>query len=121
MQRHRLALLALWSSLVVITGCGTFGKPAEPFRIVEGQIDNVVLSEVAYKKDFVSVTHVGFINGQGISLVGVHPGLSKEKQVKLKVKFYKVLHGTTYYELIDITAGMAPKIEHPKSSETLPK
>ena len=88
---------------------------------MEGQVDNVVLSDVAEKKDFLSVTHVGFSNGQGISLVGVHPGLSKEKQVKLKVKFYKVLHGTTYYELIDITTGMAPKTEHPKSSETLPK
>ena len=121
MQRYKLAILALWSSLVMVTGCGTFGKPVEQLRIVEGQVDNVVLSEVAEKKEFLSVTHVGFSNGQGISLVGVHPGLSKGKTVKLKIRFYKALRGTAYYELLDITAGIPLKAEQPTSSETSPK
>ena len=121
MQRYKLAIISLWSTVGIIMGCGAFGKPVEPFRIVEGQIDNVVLSEVADKKDFISVTHVGFVNGQGISLVGVHPGLSKGKPVKLKVKFYKALRGTTYYEVLGVGAGLASKAQPPTISETSPK
>jgi hypothetical protein len=117
-------IMRIWNSRIVlfvllfvgsfIVGCSTFGKPVEDLKIVEGQIDNVVLSEVANKKDFLSVTHVGFVNGQGISLVGTYPGLSKGKTVKLKLRFYKVIRGTPYYEQLDISTGGQPEQKQPQ-------
>ncbi len=62
MKRRKSGLLILCFIVGIIEGCSTFGKPLEDLKIVEGQIDNVVLSEVANKKDFLSVTHVGFAN-----------------------------------------------------------
>lgn len=114
MQRFKLMLIIFGLIGVIITGCSTFGKPVEDLKIVEGQIDNVVLSEVANKKDFLSVTHVGFANGQGISLVGTYPGLSKGKTVKLKLRFYKVIRGTPYYEQLDISTGANSEQKQPQ-------
>lgn len=105
MQRSKIYIFILLIIGTIIIGCSTFGKPVEDLKIIEGQIDNVILSEVADKKEFLSVTHIGFVNGQGISLVGTYPGLSKGKTVKLKLRFYKVIRGTPYYEQLDISTG----------------
>ena len=112
-RNSRIFLLLIMFIGSSIIGCSTFGKPVEDLKIIEGQIDNVVLSEVANKKDFLSVTHVGFVNGQGISLVGTYPGLSKGKTVKLKLRFYKVIRGTPYYEQLDISTGAKSEQREP--------
>lgn len=114
MEKRTFVLVVLSLIGGIIAGCGTFGKPVEEFRIIEGQVDNVVLSEVADKKDFLSVTHVGFANGQGISLIGAHPGLSKGKTVKLKVRFYKEIRGTLYYKQMEISTSTPSAPSEPK-------
>lgn len=121
MRRGSLMIAAVCFLGSILASCGTFGKPVENLRIVEGQIDNIIIAEVAEKKDFLSVTHLGFTNGQGISLVGVQPGFSKGKTVKLKLKFYMVLRGTPYYEVLEVITGASSATEQPASPETSPK
>ena len=114
-------MIALWIIGGIITGCAMLGKPVEVFRIVEGQIDNALLTEIADGKDFLSVTHVGFTNSQGISLVGVQPGLSKGKTIKLRLRFYKVIRGTSYYEVLQINTGILSEPELSTLPESRPK
>ncbi len=117
MGRYSFAVIALWIIGHMLTGCGTFGKPVEELRVVEGQIDNILYSEIADKRAFLSVTHVGFSDGYGISLVGVYPGLSKGKTVKLKLRFYKVIRGTSYYKVLAIYSGTPAELEELTPSE----
>ena len=102
-------LLGFFLTATFMVGCSTLGKPVEAFRTVEGQIDYVGFSKVPYKDDFLSVTHIGFTDGQGVSLGGVHPGLSKGKTVKLNLKFHKVLRGTPYYEKLEVPPAIPTK------------
>jgi len=96
-----ILLFGFFLTTTFLVGCATLGKPVETFRTIEGQIDYVGFARVPYKDDFLSVTHVGFSDGQGVSLGGIHPGLSKGKMVKLNLKFHKVLRGTPYYEKLE--------------------
>jgi hypothetical protein len=117
---RKAAMLALLVMGGILTGCGMFTKPVEVLRVVEGQIDNVLMTEIADGDGFVSVTHVGFTDGQGVSLVGIHPGLSKGKTVKLKLRFYKVIGGTPYFDVLQINAGIMPEEEFSTLSKQKP-
>jgi hypothetical protein len=104
-----------------MVGCSTLGKPVEAFRTVEGQIDYVGFSKVPYKDDFLSVTHIGFTDGQGVSLGGIHPGFSKGKTVKLDLKFYEVLRGTPYYEKLETPPAIPTKAVTTPEAVTSPE
>ena len=114
-------LLGFFLTATSLVGCSTLGKPVEAFRTVEGQIDYVGFSKVPYKDDFLSVTHIGFTDGQGVSLGGIHPGFSKGKTVKLDLKFYEVLRGTPYYEKLEPPPAIPTKAVTAPEAVTSPE
>ena len=122
MGRYRLTVIALWIVGEIITGCATIDKPVEELRIVEGQIDNIIYSEVPDRSDFLSIMHVGFSDGNGISLAGIYRGLSKGKTVKLRLRLYNVIRGTSYYKVLSIYSGTPLELESltPSEESTLP-
>lgn len=79
-------------------------------RTVEGQIDNVTRGEMPYQKKMLSYTSVGFVDGQGITLVGVQPGLTRGKRVRITAEFIGNINGTDTFTLqqIDAVAASAP-------------
>jgi hypothetical protein len=40
------------------------------------EIDNIIRTELPYDKEMLSITFIGFANGQGLSLIGLQRGLS---------------------------------------------
>ncbi len=79
-------------------------------RTVEGQIDNVTRGELPYEKKMLSYTSVGFVDGQSITLIGIQPGLTKGKRVRVRAEFIGNINGTDAFTLqqIDTVAARAP-------------
>lgn len=70
----------------------------------EGKIDNVIRGEIPYDKDILTVTAVGFENGQGITIIGMHPGMIMGKQVKIEAEFVGNMRGTDIFKATRIIA-----------------
>lgn len=68
-----------------------------------GEIDNIVHTELPYDKEMLSVTAVGFASGQSVALIGLHPGLSKGKRIKVQAEFFENIRGTDVFRAIQIT------------------
>ena len=79
-------------------------------RTVEGQIDNVTRGELPYEKKMLSFTSVGFLDGQSITLVGIQPGLTRGKRVRIRAEFIRNINGTDAFTLqqIEALAARAP-------------
>lgn len=80
-------------------------------RVLEGEVDNVMRSEIPYDKKILSLTSVGFANGQGITLVGIQPGVNKGKQVRVTAEFIGNINGTDVFTVKQINALKAPEVE----------
>ncbi len=80
-------------------------------RVLEGEVDNVMRSEIPYDKKILSLTSVGFANGQGITLVGIQPGVNKGKQVRVTAEFIGNINGTDVFTVKQISALKAPEAE----------
>ena len=68
-------------------------------------------SEIPYDKKILSLTSVGFANGQGITLVGIQPGVNKGKQVRVTAEFIGNINGTDVFTVKQISALKAPEVE----------
>jgi hypothetical protein len=87
-------------------GCGGAGLSAlqkGAKASFSGEIDNIVHTELPYEKEMLSVTAVGFTSGQSVALVGLHPGLSKGKRIKVQAEFFENIRGTDVFRVIQIT------------------
>ena len=93
--------------LVIALGCSGPGfshlKKGAPISM-SGEIDNIIRTELPYDKELLSVTSVGFTSGQGISLIGVQPGLNKGKRIKLQGEFFQNIRGTDVFKVTQIVA-----------------
>lgn len=108
-----LATLAAVAGLM-LSACGGPGfsqmeKGAQ--RVIEGEVDTVVRSEVPHDKKMLSLTSVGFANGQGITLVGIQPGVSKGKQMRVTAEFIDNINGTDVFAVKQISLVSAPEAE----------
>jgi hypothetical protein len=81
--------------------------------IVDGEVDNIVRTDVARQKKIYSLTAVGFTNGQGVTLVGIHPGLSRGKRVKVIAEFTENLNGTDVFRVVQIAPATVATAELP--------
>ena len=71
--------------------------------LLTGDIDAVERTEVVYDDDKkLSVTLVGISTGEGITLVGLQPGLAKGKKVKIDAIFFQNIQGTDIFKVISI-------------------
>jgi hypothetical protein len=70
---------------------------------MSGEIDNIIRTELPYQdKEMLSITSIGFANGQGISLVGLQPGLNKGKKVRIQAEFFENIRGTDVFKAVKI-------------------
>jgi len=106
-------LFALAGSLLLAACMGPNFSQLEKgsLRILEGEVDNVMRSEIPYDKKILSLTSVGFANGQGITLVGIQPGVNKGKQVRVTAEFIGNINGTDVFTVKQISALKAPEVE----------
>ncbi|MFZ5864069.1 MAG: hypothetical protein ACOYXR_14690 [Nitrospirota bacterium] len=108
----RMLRLAVWVLLVVVpVGCGGSGfthMKKGTKTTLSGEIDNIIHTEVPYDNEMLSITAVGFASGQGIALIGLHPGLTKGKQIKVQAEFFENIRGTDVFRAIQITTLAAP-------------
>lgn len=106
----RFALIPLVLLLLLSEGCGGPGfthlKKGAPVSM-SGEIDNLIRTELPYDKEMLSVTSVGFTTGQGISLIGLQPGLSKGKKVRIQAEFFENIRGTDVFKATQITTEPA--------------
>lgn len=101
---RRAASLVLSVLVLFSVGCGagfTHFKKGDPSS-VSGEIDNIIRTELPYKKEMLSVTSIGFASGQGLSLIGLQPGLSKGKHVKIQAEFFENIRGTDVFKAIQV-------------------
>lgn len=87
--------------------------------VMEGVVDNVVRSDIPNKKLIYSVTSVGFENGEGVNLVGIYPGISRGKHVKITAEFVENVNGTDLFKVRQIAAG-GVKPAHPVDTNVQP-
>jgi hypothetical protein len=92
---------------LIVTACGGSYSHYEAGAVVvmEGVVDNVVRQEIPQKKKIFSVTSVGFENGQGLNLVGIYPGISRGKRVKITAIFVENINGSDLFSVQQITAS----------------
>lgn len=105
-----LGKLAIVACAVALSACGgpNFSQLKKgALRVMEGEVDNVVRSEVPFDKKMLSLTSVGFANGQGITLVGIQPGVNKGKQVRVTAEFIGNVNGTDVFTVKQIVALQA--------------
>ena len=112
---------------LLLTACGGVNyshHEAGDLMVVEGLVDNVVRSEIPNKKRIFSVTSVGFENGQGANLVGLYPGISRGKRVKITAEFMENVNGTDLFKVKQIIAvsaqGTTPTVQLPSPERTSP-
>jgi hypothetical protein len=99
---------------LMLSACGGPGfsqmeKGAQ--RVIEGEVDTVVRSEIPYDKKMLSLTSVGFANGQGITLVGIQPGVSRGKQMRVTAEFIGNINGTDVFTVRQISVVNASEAE----------
>ena len=71
---------------------------------MSGEIDNIIRTELPYEdKEILSITSIGFASGQGISLIGLQPGLSKGKKVRVQGEFFGNIRGTDVFRAVQIS------------------
>ncbi|MBI3608506.1 MAG: hypothetical protein HY207_11120 [Nitrospirae bacterium] len=102
--RHVAAVLVV---LLLPLGCGGPGfthLKKGALMSMSGEIDNIIRTELPYDKEMLSVTSVGFTSGQGISLIGVQPGLNKGKRIKIQGEFFQNIRGTDVFKVTQISA-----------------
>ena len=64
----------------------------------------MIRSELPYEdKQILSVTSVGFASGQGISVIGIHPGLTKGKKIRIQAEYFDNIRGTDVFKLLQVT------------------
>ncbi len=108
-------------SIFFMVGCGTGRsafKPGSQYSL-NGEVDNVFHTDLLYKnkKKIITVTSVGFTNGQGISIKGLHPGISKGKKVKILAEFFKNIQNTDVFSALQIT--FLPEQKEPESKKAI--
>ncbi|MBI3358743.1 MAG: hypothetical protein HY201_01395 [Nitrospirae bacterium] len=107
--------------LLTFIGCGgSFSSLKKGAKtIVTGEIDAIERMEVFLdEKKKLSVTVVSFASGQGIALIGLQPGLSKGKRVKIDAEFFENLQGTDLFRAISTTTESPVSV--PKVEKTVP-
>ncbi len=102
---------------LLAAGCGGSLSQFKPGTRVsmQGEIDEILHRDVQDEKQLISVTSIGFRNGQGISLLGLQPGASKGKAVKISGEFWKNISGTDVFRLIQIAPLEEKKAEEKKA------
>jgi hypothetical protein len=112
----RLRLVVWLLVMVVPLGCGGAGlthmKKGTTVSM-SGEIDNIIHTELPYEKEMLSVTAVGFASGQGIALIGLHPGLTKGKHIKVQAEFFENIRGTDVFRAIQIATETTPETRSP--------
>lgn len=103
-MKHTAFVLVM---LMGLTACGGgsyshYEKGAQV--VVEGVVDNVVRSDIPYKKKLYSLTAVGFENGQGVTLVGIYPGISRGKRIRLSAEFVENINGTDLFKAVQVSS-----------------
>lgn len=113
-NKGRLSKLMIVACILALGACGgpNFSQLKKgALRVMEGEVDNVVRSEVPFDKKMLSLTSVGFANGQGITLVGIQPGVNKGKQVRVTAEFIGNVNGTDVFTVKQIVALKAQEAE----------
>jgi hypothetical protein len=104
----RMALLLLF---LVPLGCGgsSFTHLKKGSLVsMSGEIDNIIRTELPYEdKEILSITSIGFASGQGISLIGLQPGLSKGKKIRVQGEFFGNIRGTDVFKAVQISTEPA--------------
>lgn len=99
--------IALFFLLLTLIGCGGPGfthLKKGSLVSMTGEIDNIIRTELPYEdQEILSITSVGFSSGQGISLIGLQPGLSKGKKVRVQGEFFGNIRGTDVFKAVQIT------------------
>lgn len=90
----------------VAFGCG--GPSFSLFKkgtqtTLKGEIDTIERTEVTYDEKPLSVTMIGLASGEGVTLVGLQPGLGKGKIVKIEAVFFENIQGTDVFKVRKIT------------------
>ena len=106
-RTYRMALVFALSLLAGLTACG--GGSYSHYEkgtqlVIEGTVDNVVRSDIPHKKQIYTLTGVGFENGQGVTLVGIYPGINRGKKIKLSAEFVENINGTDLFKVVQITS-----------------
>ncbi len=107
----------VWLLLMVVPlGCGGSGlthlKKGTKVSM-SGEIDNIIHTEVPYDNEMLSVTALGFVSGQSIALIGLHPGLTKGKHVKVQAEFFENIRGTDVFRATQIATETTPETRSP--------
>lgn len=105
--------LVVWLLVMVVPlGCGGAGlthlKKGTKVSM-SGEIDNIIHTEVPYDNEMLAVTAVGFASGQGIALIGLHPGLTKGKHIKVQAEFFENIRGTDVFRVVQIATDGVPE------------
>ena len=104
-SRYWIKLMVLLFLLIPL-GCGgpSFSNLKKgSLASMSGEIDNIIRTELPYQdKEMLSITSIGFANGQGISLIGLQPGLNKGKKVHIQAEFFENIRGTDVFKAIKI-------------------
>ncbi|MBI5756760.1 MAG: hypothetical protein HZA12_07530 [Nitrospirae bacterium] len=114
-NRHMLmgfTLVILLPLLLISQGCfgSNFTRLTSGSQItMSGEIENIIRTELPYKKEMLSITSVGFPSGQGISLIGLHPGLTKGKKVQIQAEFFENIRGTDVFKVIQVVPEPTPE------------
>ena len=110
MKPHLINVLLICLALSACFGPRLSQLEKGSARTVEGQIDNVTRGELPYEKKMLSFTSVGFVDGQSITLVGIQPGLTKGKRVRIRAEFIGNINGTDTFTLqqVDALAAREP-------------
>ncbi len=105
-SKIQFLLVLLVVSIFFMVGCGGYRSAIKPGTqySVEGKIDNLFVRDLLYKKKIITVTSIGFINGQGISIIGLQPGISEGKKVKILAEFFENINGTDVFRALQITS-----------------
>lgn len=97
---------------------GGYRKGSE--RIVEGNIDNIVQTQILHGRQSISITSVGFASGDGISLLGVHAGISRGKHLRVVASFVDNIGGIDAFRLERVTLLSTPAPPATTTAETQP-
>jgi len=110
---RRTVVFVLVALLLACAGPGIANMKKGTKVTASGEIDNIIHTEMPYEKEMLSVTAVGFTSGKSIALIGLHPGLTKGKRIRVQAEFFENIRGTDVFRAIHISAEPTAEPQSP--------